>query len=1062
MIGGEVKPYSLFEMIRQTHAHNPKGVLSAYKDNAAVVEGHRGRRFFAQGEGRIYGYVEEPVDLLMKVETHNHPTAIAPYPGASTGAGGEIRDEAATGRGACTKAGLTGFSVSNLHLPGRPRPWEIPYGRPARLASALQIMIEGPLGAAGFNNEFGRPALAGYFRTYEQLVGGEVRGYHKPIMLAGGMGNIRRAHVEKQRIAPGASLIVLGGPAMLLGLGGGAASSLDSGAGDEALDFASVQRDNPEMQRRCQEVINYCWQLGADNPIISIHDVGAGGLANALPELVHDSKRGARLALRKIPCDDPGMSPLEIWCNEAQERYVLAVAAEDVERFAAICAREHCPYAVVGETTGEEHLRLDDELFDNRPIDLPMDVLFGKTPRMRRTVEARAPAVPSGQTSQLHALEPREALYRMLQLPTVADKSFLITIGDRTVGGLSARDQMVGPWQVPVSDCAATCLGYTGYAGEAMALGERAPVALLNPAASARMAVGEALTNLAAAGIADTAGVRLSANWMVAAGHPGDEAGLYEAVEAIARGLCRQLDIAIPVGKDSMSMRTVWQAQGEQRSVTAPLSLVVSAFAPIADVRQVLTPTLRLDSGESELILIDLGRGRLGGSALAQVHSLLGEEAPDVDDAGALRSMVRAVGELAVKGRLLAYHDRSDGGLAVTLLEMAFAGRCGLDIGLPGADAPIPALFAEELGAVIQVRSADLADVLGVLRTFGLEGRCHRIGRPVPGSRIRITQGDRVVLEDNRVALHRIWSETSFAMQALRDNPACAQEEYDRLLDESDPGLHSRLTFDPDADPAAPMIAKSRPRVAVLREQGVNGHVEMAAAFDRAGFDAVDVHMNDLLCGRQRLTDFQGLAACGGFSYGDVLGAGGGWAKRVLFNPTLKAGFVDFFAREDTFALGVCNGCQMLAQLKEIIPGADHWPRFLGNRSERFEARLVMVEVTESPSVLLEGMAGSRLPVPVAHGEGRAVFDEGVDPTVAGACLRYVDNRGAASEVYPFNPNGSIGGWNGFTSRDGRVTLMMPHPERAVRSVTYSWRPPDWGADGPWLRLFRNARRWVG
>ena len=741
---------------------------------------------------------------------------------------------------------------------------------------------------------------------------------------------------------------------------------------------------------------------------------------------------------------------------------MLAVATEDVTRFGAICAREHCPYAVVGEVTGEAHLRLDDELFDNRPIDLSMDVLFGGTPRLRREVEARVPRQPGGQTPQLHALDPREALYRVLQLPTVADKTFLITIGDRTVGGLSARDQMVGPWQVPVADCAATCASYTGYAGEAMALGERAPVALLNPAASARMAVGEALTNLAAAAIADTAGVRLSANWMVAAGHPGEDAGLYEAVEAVAMGLCRQLDVAIPVGKDSMSLRTVWQTQGDPRSVTAPLSLVISAFAPIADVRQVLTPVLRLDRGESELILIDLGRGRLGGSALAQVHCLLGEEAPDVDDAGALRSMVKAIGELAVDGRLLAYHDRSDGGLVVTLLEMAFAGRCGLEITLPGADAPIPALFAEELGAVLQVRAADSKAVIDRLEAFGLAGRCHRIGRPVVGSRIRVMQDDRVVLEESRMGLHRLWSETSFAMQSLRDNPACAQEEYDRLLDEADPGLHARLTFDPEQDPAASMVSAVRPRVAVLREQGVNGHVEMAAAFDRAGFEAVDVSMNDLLAGRARLADFHGLVACGGFSFGDVLGAGSGWAKRILFNEMLKESFTAFFAREDTFALGVCNGCQMLSQLKDIIPGAQDWPRFLHNRSERFEARLVMVEVTDSSSVLLRGMAGSRLPIPVAHGEGRAMFADNVDPAGAGACLRYVDHEGRPADSYPFNPNGSLGGWTGVTSRDGRVTLMMPHPERAIRSVTLSWCPDDWGTDAPWLRLFRNARAWLG
>src|SRR5690554_4970898 len=1005
-IDGESQEKSLFGMIKNTFEMHREGVLSAYKDNAAVIVGHEAGRFFPNPDTREYGATREPVHILMKVETHNHPTAIAPFPGASTGSGGEIRDEGATGIGAKPKAGLTGFTVSNLNIPGFQQPWEKPYGKPERIVTPLDIMIEGPLGGAAFNNEFGRPALTGYFRTFEQAVntprGEEVRGYHKPIMLAGGMGNIREDHVQKKDISVGGKLIVLGGPAMLIGLGGGAASSMASGASAADLDFASVQRDNPEMERRCQEVIDRCNALGAESPIVSIHDVGAGGLSNALPELVHDSSRGARLELREVPKAEPGMSPLEIWCNEAQERYVLAIDPERLELFERICERERCPYAVVGEATAEEHLRVDDAHFGNAPIDLPLNVLFGKPPKMTRDVR-REPAPRTDLRFEEGSI--RELAYRVLRLPAVADKSFLITIGDRTVTGLIARDQMVGPWQVPVADAAVTLADYTGYTGEAFAIGERTPIAIVDSAAAARMAVGEALTNLASAPVESLTRVKLSANWMAAAGAAGEDGRLYDAVKAVGLELCPELGLTIPVGKDSMSMQTVWD-EGQKR-VVAPVSLIVSAFARVPDVRGALTPQLRTDAGESALVLIDLGRGknRLGASALAQVTGQLGSTPPDVDDPGELRALFEAVQELNRRGAILAYHDRSDGGLFATICEMAFAGGTGVRVeldglvgggaGQPGERDLLGALFAEELGAVLQVRRSELQEVLDVLAARGLVTgeTVHVVGALASEQRVVFVHGGVTVLDEARVDLRRAWSETSHRMQALRDNPTCAAQEFERLGDLEDPGLSPRLTFDPAEDVARPLIeaAAERPKVAILREQGVNGQVEMAAAFHRAGFEAIDVHMSDVLGERVRLDAFRGLVACGGFSYGDVLGAGLGWAKSVLFTARAREALSRFFARPDAFSLGVCNGCQALAGLKGLIPGAEAWPRFVRNESEQFEARLSLVEVQDSPSVFFAGMAGSRLPIAVAHGEGRADFT-GVSSDAAQVALRFVDN----------------------------------------------------------------------
>jgi phosphoribosylformylglycinamidine synthase len=1070
LIDGERQSRSLFAMIRRSTELAPDGVLSAYRDNAAVMRGWPGQRLLVDPASGRYREQAEDIHVLMKVETHNHPTAIAPDPGAATGAGGEIRDEGATGRGAKPKAGLTGFSVSNLRLPGAQQPWEQDFGRPGRIVSALDIMLDGPIGAAAFNNEFGRPSLAGYFRTFEQAVPGpsgvELRGYHKPIMLAGGLGNIRREHIAKHPFPPETPLVVLGGPAMLIGLGGGAASSQASGSSAEALDFASVQRANPEMQRRCQEVIDRCWARGEDNPILFIHDVGAGGLANALPELVHDAGRGGRFALRAVPSADAGLSPLEIWCNEAQERYVLAIAAEQLDVFRAICERERCPYAVVGTATDAEELTVDDSLFGERPIDLPLALLFGNPPRMVRDV-ARLSVAPM--PLERAGIDVEEALLRLLRLPTIASKSFLITIGDRTVTGLVARDQMVGPWQVPVADCAVTLSDYQGWTGEAMAIGERAPLALLDAPASGRMAVGEAVTNIAAAPIAAIGEIRLSANWMVAAGHPGEDARLFETVRAVGEELCPALGIAIPVGKDSMSMKTVWQtATGEARTMAAPLSLIVSAFAPVTDARGTLTPQLRTDCGASDLLLIDLGKGRnrLGGSCLAQVYDQLGDTPPDLDDPTLLRGFFAAIQALRAAGLLLAYHDRSDGGLLIAACEMAFAGRCGLTLDLDhlGPD-DLDALFAEELGALVQIRRTETARALAILKVHGLGLFSRVVGTVDAGDRILVRRREMAVLEAERSALQQVWSETTLAMQALRDDPQCAAEEHARIVDADDPGLHAQLTFDPDEDIAAPLIATgTRPLVAILREQGVNGQLEMAAAFRRAGFEAVDLHMSDILTGQVDLTAFRGLAACGGFSYGDVLGAGQGWAKTILFNPRAREQFQAFFTRPDTFGLGVCNGCQMLATLRELIPGAEDWPQFVRNRSEQFEARLAMVEVCPSPSVLLAGMTGARLPIAVAHGEGRVeVRDaEQLIALRARTALRYIEHDGRPAERYPANPNGSPEGITGLTTADGRVTILMPHPERLFRTVQHSWHPPEWDADGPWLRLFRNARVWVG
>ncbi|NVJ61302.1 MAG: phosphoribosylformylglycinamidine synthase [Gammaproteobacteria bacterium] len=1066
-IDGEDKQRSLFKMIKNTYEVGHEGVLSAYRDNAAVIEGFEQPRLWPDADSHEYEYHLEPVHILMKVETHNHPTAISPFPGAATGSGGEIRDEGATGIGGKPKVGLTGFSVSNLKIPQLVQPWEIEYGKPERIVSALDIMLEGPIGGAAFNNEFGRPNVCGYFRTYEQAhefsYGKEVRGYHKPIMIAGGMGNIRAQHVEKNEIKDGYKVVVLGGPAMLIGLGGGAASSMASGTSQEDLDFASVQRDNPEIERRCQEVIDTCWSMD-QNPIEFIHDVGAGGLSNAIPELVHDGEKGGRFELRRVPNDEPGMSPVEIWCNEAQERYVLAIKPESVERFTEICERERCPFAIVGEATEALHLTLTDEEFDNKPIDLPMDVLFGKPPKMHREAQSIiSPKQPLKIEDDVSS-----ALERVLSLPAVADKTFLISIGDRTVGGLVNRDQMVGPWQVPVADCAVTASTLQAYTGEAMAMGERTPAALLNAAASARMAVGEAITNIAAARISDLSKVRLSANWMCAAGFNGEDANLYEAVEAIGMELCPALGITIPVGKDSMSMRTVWQQDGEHRSVTAPMSLIITGFAPVLDIRKSLTPQLKTDLGDTELLLIDLGKGqnRLGASALAQVYNQLGETVPDVDDPQSLKNFFDAVQLLNEQKLIQAYHDRSDGGLATTLVEMAFAGHTGVDVDLSElSDNGLDILFNEELGAVIQIRSSDRAKVDAVIAQFNLSDMTHKIGTVGSHKRVTVICEGTSLIDERMIDLKKIWSETTFKMQSMRDNPECAEQEYMAKLDEFNPGITPKLTFDPSEDITSELTS-DKPLVAILREQGVNSHLEMAAAFLKAGFTAIDVHMSDILAGRVTLDKFKGLVACGGFSYGDVLGAGEGWAKSILFNPVAREQFAAFFQREDAFALGICNGCQMLSNLKELIPGTDHWPHFVRNKSEQFEARFAMVKVEPSPSIFLTGMEGSELPIAVSHGEGRAEFSSSVAAKTTNEsgliAARFIDNYGQQAEQYPANPNGSPYGITALTNESGRVTIMMPHPERVQRSVQNSWSPSEWGEDGPWARMFRNARRWVG
>ncbi|MBD8879029.1 phosphoribosylformylglycinamidine synthase [Rhodanobacter sp. 7MK24] len=1068
-VDGQEQDKSLFAMIKNTHQHSPAHTLSAYKDNAAVIEGSIGKRFFSDESG-VWRAREEQIDYAIKVETHNHPTAIAPWPGAATGAGGEIRDEGATGRGAKPKAGLTGFSVSDLRIPGRPQPWEVDRPLPPRMASAFEIMRDGPLGAAAFNNEFGRPCLGGYFRTYEHETGeaGVRRGYDKPIMLAGGLANIRSADVQKHEIRPGHAVIVLGGPAMLIGLGGGAASSVASGASSAELDFASVQRDNAEMERRCQQVIDACWARGSNNPIVSIHDVGAGGLSNAIPELLNDAGVGGEIDLSKVPCDDPSLSPMQVWSNESQERYVLGIAQENLPEFEAYCVRERCPYAVVGTATEARVLRVTDPRRDLTVIDLPMDVLFGKPPRMHREAKRIKPRVDL--VPDLTGIGMDEALLRVLRLPTVGSKSFLINIGDRTVGGLNHRDPMVGPWQVPVADCAVTMADFDGYRGEAMAMAERAPVALLGSADAARLAVGEAITNLAAAPIASLGEIRLSANWMAAVNHPGDDAALFDAVKAVGMELCPQLDISIPVGKDSLSMQTVWKDGATAQRTVAPVSLVITGFARVDDVRRTLTPQLKLDRGDTDLWLLDLGAGRdrLGASALTQVFNRSGGVPPDLDDAKRLRSLFELVQEANRSGLLLAYHDRSDGGVIVTLLEMAFAGHCGLEIQLDGwADAALRALFNEELGAVLQVAKANREAFEALLVKHDLAGMSYRIGRPKEKLGIKLFAGGETLFKWNWSTLYRAWNETSHAMQQLRDNPASADAELEWRLDDADPGLNPKLTFDPAEDIAAPLIhaaiaGGAKPRVAILREQGVNGQVEMAAAFTRAGFEAVDVHMSDLASGRIKLSDFRGFAACGGFSYGDVLGAGRGWATSILYNDYLRAEFTAFFADPTKFALGVCNGCQMMSQLKDIIPGAQHWPKFLRNASEQYEARVATLELLDSPSLFFKGMAGSRIPVAVAHGEGRVHFPNTCSPSKAQAAVRFVDNRGKPTEHFPLNTNGSPGGLAGFTAADGRVTILMPHPERVFRSVQMSWHPEKWGEDSPWMRMFRNARVWCG
>ena len=1069
IVDGLREPMSLFAMIRATYTRNSAGVLSAYRDNAAVVEGSSATRFFPDPWTHRYAGTREPVDILMKVETHNHPTAISPFPGAATGAGGEIRDEGATGIGAKPKAGLTGYSVSNLRIPGMVQAWEGDFGKPERIASALDIMIAAPLGSAAFNNEFGRPNICGYFRTFEQqgLEPGRsvIRGYHKPIMIAGGLGNVRRPDVEKKEVVVGAPLIVLGGPSMLIGLGGGAASSVGSGQSSSDLDFASVQRGNAEMQRRAQEVIDCCWAMGDANPILLIHDVGAGGLSNALPEAIAHSRRGGRIDLRKIPSAESELSPMEIWCNEAQERYVLALVPGSVAPFAALCERERCPYAVVGEITAEGRLLVTDPRLSATPVDMPIEVLLGKPPRMTRDVRTRNKTATGLSTAGTTIAE---SLDRLLCLPTIADKSFLITIGDRSVGGMISRDQMVGPWQVPVADVAVTLNSYDGYGGEAMAMGERTPAAVLNAPASGRLAVAEAITNILAADVHSLTDIRLSANWMAACGEPGEDADLYATVRAVGVELCASLGITIPVGKDSLSMRTAWRDAAGDHSVVAPISLVISAFAPVRDVRATLTPELDL-SQPSRLLLIDLGGGknRLGGSCWAQVHGKSGGEPADLDSPDLLRALSAALRELKDRGLILAYHDRSDGGVLLTVLEMAFASHCGLAIDLGAPADPIAACFAEELGAVLQVSAVRASEARDVLARHGLAALIRDIGEPLAGTEVRVHIDGRTDYCASRLELHRRWSEVSFRIQEMRDNPDCAREEFSRLADAADPGLHAHLRYDPSDDVAAPFISSGvRPAVAILREQGVNSQTEMAAVFTRAGFDAYDVHMTDILSGRVRLGRFHGLVACGGFSYGDVLGAGEGWAKSILFNGLAREEFAAFFARDATFSLGVCNGCQMFSALKELIPGAEAWPRFVRNRSEQYEARLTLVRVPPSQSVLLAGMQDSVLPIVVAHGEGQAEFDSGSSAASLIArglvTLQYVDNREQPTQRYPFNPNGSQLGLAGLCSADGRHTSLMPHPERVFRTVQNSWSPKEWSEDGGWMRLFRNARVFLG
>jgi phosphoribosylformylglycinamidine synthase len=1104
-IDGVDQERSLFAMIRNTHQLHPEGTIVAYSDNSAIMEGCESETWAPQGIDQRYEKGSRLVHTLMKVETHNHPTAIAPFPGASSGAGGEIRDEGATGIGGRPKAGLTGFSVSNLNIPGTDFPWEsVKYGKPERIATPLQIMIDGPLGGAAFNNEFGRPILGGYFRVFEQTLHGTRRGYHKPIMIAGGIGSIDSIHTHKKPIQAGHLLIQLGGPGMRIGMGGATGSSVATGTNTADLDFDSVQRGNPEMERRAQEVINACRAMGENNPIVSIHDVGAGGLSNAFPELADGAGLGAKFQLRNIPLEESGMSPAEIWCNESQERYVLAIKSQDLDLFKFLCERERCLFAVVGEATTERELRLSDS---NQvpgsdaalPINMPMDVLLGKPPRMHRDV-----VHVKQEFTELDVTDAdlAQCIAWVLQQPTVASKSFLITIGDRTVGGLNSRDPFVGPWQVPVADCAVTLKDYKGYRGEVMSMGERTPLAVIDAPAAARMAVGEALTNLLAADISSLQDVKLSANWMAACGAPGEDAKLYDSVEAIGMDLCPALEISIPVGKDSLSMATEWRDGDQSKKVVSPVSLVISAFASVIDVRKTLTPQLKIkDASEltfdTELILIDLGRGknRMAGSILAQVLNQSGKAAPNADHPEDLTALAAAIIELRKEKKLLAYHDRSDGGLLACVAEMAFASHCGISINVDMIAVDISqepdygdaknwaqqvsgrrheqtlrALFNEELGAVIQVRREDRDAIFAVLRKLGLSAYSHVIGKPNTNGRIEIWRDAKNIFSEPREVLQKMWASTSHQIARLRDNPACADSEFHLLDDLMDPGMSPKLTFNPSEDIAAPFIHKNvKPKVAILREQGVNSHVEMAYAVNWAGFDSYDVHMSDLLTGRAKLDDFRGLIACGGFSYGDVLGAGEGWAKTILFNQQLRDQFSNFFTRQDSFALGVCNGCQMMSNLSGIIPGAEAWPKFTRNQSEQYEARLVMAEVLASPSIFTQGMEGSQLPIAIAHGEGFANFTQQGNleqlQKQGLSALRFVDNNGKPTETYPMNPNGSPGGLTGVTTLDGRFTVMMPHPERVFRSVQMSWCPPEWlditdGAS-PWLRLFRNARRWA-
>ena len=1093
VLNGQAQEKSLFRMIRDTHEAHPEGTVVAYKDNASIIEGAKIKRFYPHAaENQGYRFAEEDTHILMKVETHNHPTAIAPFAGAATGAGGEIRDEGATGRGARPKAGLTGFTVSNLNIPGFAQPWEQPYGKPGHLASALDIVIDGPIGGAAFNNEFGRPNLLGYFRTFEQEFDGQMRGYHKPIMIAGGLGNIQAQQTHKNEIPEGALLIQLGGPGMLIGLGGGAASSMDTGSNDSSLDFNSVQRGNPEIERRAQEVIDRCWQLGDANPIIAIHDVGAGGLSNAFPELVNDAGRGAVFKLRDVPLEEHGLTPLQIWCNEAQERYVLSVLPENLDTFSALCERERCPFAVVGTATDDGHLQVRDDLYGDNPVDLPLNVLLGKPPKTTRRDETVRPSEKAFSGSQIDL---KEAAYRVLRLPAVAAKNFLITIGDRSVGGLTARDQMVGRYQTPVADCAVTMMGFDTYRGEAMAMGEKPAVALFDAPASGRMCIGEAITNLAAVNIGDIGNIKLSANWMAACGNAGEDEKLYRTVQAVSE-TCQDLGISIPVGKDSLSMKTVWQENGEQKSVTSPLSLVITGFAPVADVRKTVTPELK-NVADSVLLFVDLGFGkaRMGGSALAQVYNETGGEAPDIN-IGRLKAFYDVMQKLVAEDKLLAYHDRSDGGLFATLAEMAFAARCGLDIDLnlllaqtfitnhtalsqslrteevkalaEWQETIARTLFNEELGAVIQVRKQDVADIINLFYQQQLHHNVFEIGTLTDENTLIIRDGQTHLISDNLIKLQQTWQETSHAIQRLRDNPACADSEFALIGDNDRSALFADVKFDVNEDIAAPFVnSGAKPKIAILREQGVNGQIEMAAAFTRAGFDAYDVHMSDLMAGRVHLADFQMLAACGGFSYGDVLGAGEGWAKTILFHPALREQFAAFFARQDTLALGVCNGCQMMSNLAEIIPGSQGWPKFKRNRSEQFEARLSMVEVAKSPSLILAEMQGSRLPVVVSHGEGRADFahlgrdGNSVSDGLAIA-LQYIDGTGAVTQTYPLNPNGSPQGIAGVTNADGRITIMMPHPERVYQTAQMSWQPENWGELSGWYRMFAAARKALG